>query len=710
MPQPIRAPLTSIDAMAAAIDAHLSSHSLDAESLAFLSGLRRDLARLAPAVAPPSLSKETTPNTPLTGSPLAISSSVLAAQAAAAAAAKRQLQSKTGKGEASAAELSIELQQLVRRVAHNQLPYVDFAAFRLDLACSGSLLAHVHRSSALKRLSFAGVALPDAAVADIAQCVCQSRSIAELDLELCALRGAAVALLAAQLCDGPVACALSQLNLSCNKLDDASVAALAKPIARGRLQRVALAHCAVSAVGAGELAAALAAPGCALTHLDVSHNAVGDRGAAALVRAVQRSASVQALNLAGNALTDQVCDAFDGSFAASALAQLDLSHTGAISASGLSQICAALVSAPQLVDVRLVGTATLSSASVLPIASSLARCKALARVDLFGARIGATGVGLLCDAINIASASCALVELGLRGNAIGGAGAAQLAKLLGNKALRLRSLNLAANALKADGLRTLATALVDGVPLDTLDLAGNELGDAGVAQLVPVLRSGPLQRLSLALNNIGPVGARALAGAIAARTAGDGLAALDLDWNALGAEGVRQLAPALRGAHALADVSLAGNRLGDDGAQQLAEVVLGGPGGGALSSLLVVDVSHNAIRAPGARHIGALIRDTPLLSCAVDCNELGDDGALQIGNALKTARALRRLSLRATGITAQGSGSVCEAAQLNPILEHLDLRENGIADFSLTALCDAIARNNSLRCLLSPHPANVQSP
>lgn len=595
----------------------------------------------------------------------------------------------------------------MRRITHNQLAHVDFAAFRLDQSRIGVLLAPVHRSSALKRLSFAGVKLTDATVLQIAQCCGQSRSIAELDLEMCDLRDVHVVQLANALADTPGA--LVQLNLACNrKLGNAGAAALAKYAGRGRLQHLSLAHCDLAAAGATDMASALASPTGALAHLDLSYNRIGDKGATAVVRALRANATLRTLNLAGNAVTDNVCNAWSELFAgadaqpAKALKTLDLSYNKALSASGVALIALALVAAPQLAELRLVGTAPLVSTSVLPIASALTRVKALVSVDLYGARIGATGVGLLCDAINIA-ASCNLVQLSLRGNAIGIAGSTHIAKLLGNKGLRLRSLNLAGNALKADGLRSLANALVDGVPLDMLDLSGNELGDAGVAQLVPVLRNGPLQRLSLALNNIGVGGVRTLATAIAARTAGDGLAALDLDWNALGADGVQQLGPALRGAHALADISLAGNRLGDDGAQRLADLVLNGPGGGALSTLLVVDVSHNSIRAAGARHIGALIRDTPLVSCAADHNELGDDGALLIANSLKTTPALRRLSLRAAGMSSQGSGTICEAVQLNPLLEHIDLRENRIADFSLTALHDAMARNNAMRCLLSPH-------
>jgi Ran GTPase-activating protein (RanGAP) involved in mRNA processing and transport len=690
------------------IDERLSTESAPA-TVTFLQSLKRDLLRLSLPPAPPAMlpaaaaATAATRNVPLSASPLAVSAAAVA-QAAAAAAAKRAVAPTQA---TSAADLSIELQQVVRRIAHNQLPSVDFAAFRLDLSRTGALLAHVHRSSALKRLSFAGVELSDAALASVAQCVCQSRSIAELDLESCALRASGVALLAAQLGDG-AACALTLLNLACNgRLGDAGASAIAAPVAHGRLQRLSLAHCGVASAGGAALGAALAAPACALTHLDVSHNRIGDDGASAVVRALHSNGTLQALSLAGNPIGDAVAAAFAGPLQGSALAQLDLSHTAALTASGLSQIAAALVGAPRLAELRLVGTATLPSTAVLPIASSLTRCKALTHVDLFGARIGATGVGLLCDAINVSIGSCALVQLGLRGNAIGVAGASHLAKLLGNRALRLRALNLAANSLRADGLRALAAALTDGVPLDSIDLSGNELGDAGVAQLASVLRGGSLQRLSLALNNIGVNGARTLAAAIAARTVGDGLAALDLSWNLIGAEGVRHLAPALRGAHAVADVSLAGNRLGDDGAQLLSETVLGGPGGGALSSLLVVDVSHNSIRAPGAQHIGALIRDTPLLSCALDGNELGDDGTLAIANALKAARTLQRLSMRGTGITAQGSGAVCEAAQLNPILELLDLRDNVIADFSLTALHDAVARNNAMRCLLPPHAANL---
>ncbi|MFT4974379.1 MAG: hypothetical protein ACI8S6_000261 [Myxococcota bacterium] len=115
--------------------------------------------------------------------------------------------------------------------------------------------------------------------------------------------------------------------------------------------------------------------------------------------------------------------------------------------------------------------------------------------------------------------------------------------------------------------------------MESLYVSCNRLGDDGVRLISAGLRKNRgLQRLGLASNRIGPVGAKVLAEALRGHPT---LRFLDLGWT-----------------RATSAVGEAGNRIGDAGAEAIGELLRSGSG--VLEGL---DISHSRISQFGLDHI-----------------------------------------------------------------------------------------------------------
>jgi Leucine-rich repeat (LRR) protein len=249
-----------------------------------------------------------------------------------------------------------------------------------------------------------------------------------------------------------------------------------------------------------------------------------------------------------------------------------------------------------------------------------------------------------------------LTSLNLWGNDIGDAGAASLAALT-----QLTSLNLAGNQIGAAGAASLAAL----TQLTSLDLGGNQIGDAGAASLAALTQ---LTSLDLGGNQIGDAGAASLAALTQ-------LTSLDLTGNQIGAAGAASLAALTQltslnlgnnqigaaGAASLAaltqltSLDLWGNQIGDAGAASLA----------ALTQLTSLDLGGNQIGAAGAASLAAL---TQLTSLDLGGNQIGDAGAA----SLAALTQLTSLNLGNNQIGDAGAASLAALTQLTS----LDLSEN----------------------------------
>ena len=262
---------------------------------------------------------------------------------------------------------------------------------------------------------------------------------------------------------------------------------------------------------------------------------------------------------------------------------------------------------------RLEGEAPLAPQQVLAVATYLRtgdgqklRSLDLSRSSLADAAVAAQ----LAEAIGGVGS---LEVLRLRACARAGAAADALCLALraerrdGSAGRRLAELELANNALDADGGRALARALPALPALRTLDLSYNALGTAGVAALADALAShGALTSLGLASNQLETDALRSLAGAL--RTSVAPLAELDVEHNSIGDEALAELLRAVAARGALRQLRLGSNAFTADAANTLAAHLVAFPAGPLRS----VGLANNAVGGGGDALVAALRANTSL--------------------------------------------------------------------------------------------------
>lgn len=259
-----------------------------------------------------------------------------------------------------------------------------------------------------------------------------------------------------------------------------------------------------------------------------------------------------------------------------------------------------------------------------------------------------------------------LLDVNLADNRLGAEGVGIIASaLLGNETLT--SLDLAKNGIGPDNCEALARGITGSSSLHTLSLAANGLGDTGVcALLAPLWEGGALRvrNLSLADNGVTQLGAQEIV-----RALHDGackLQSLDIRWNQLGPLGAAALA------HALLPADAGNYERGSDGGD--------GRDGSHWPGLTALDMSWNQIADDGAQALAAVLpRSRALLSLSLEHNGVGLQGARALAAALSTLGSVH---------DEMGGGELACAPP--PALEQLSLSANPIGREGLRALIEGL--------------------
>jgi hypothetical protein len=347
------------------------------------------------------------------------------------------------------------------------------------------------------------------------------------------------------------------------------VTALAQSPYITRLRRLELRECEITARRLAILCASDRMA--ALEHLDLSSNNIGPAGALALANSPHLS-GLKTLRLDGPGAGEQIAALWEGP-GLRALETLELYRVSmsarcasriaraawppALSALALGYLtltgpaARALASAPGLAVLRALQLVDCTIRDPAALASS-PHLSALRRVESWGSALGDAACAALVGGPSAATlesldliesgagdltmwalAGCARLEqLRCDEGAISAASASALARLPAS----LRVLSLRQNPIGAAGAAALASA--PRPALRTLDLAGCEIGDAGLVALAEGANLEGLERLWLEGNGIGPAGIAALAASGWAQ----GLRVLAVARNPLGDEGVAALA------------------------------------------------------------------------------------------------------------------------------------------------------------------------
>uniref|UniRef100_A0A8C3R690 NLR family CARD domain containing 3 n=1 Tax=Cyanoderma ruficeps TaxID=181631 RepID=A0A8C3R690_9PASS len=273
-----------------------------------------------------------------------------------------------------------------------------------------------------------------------------------------------------------------------------------------------------------------------------------------------------------------------------------------------------------------------------------------------------------------------------------------LGSVLSVKDCQIQRLSLAENQISNKGAKALARSLLVNRSL------------MGLQPLKPPPQAAVLMsHLSSAIlqhNSIKEDGASFLAEALLTNHR---LVTLHLQKNAIGAQGARKIAEALKQNCSLRELippvmprlahphtfpvclSLQSNSISSTGVTALTAALCYNRG------LLSLNLRENSISEEGGPAIARALRsNSTLRKLDLAANLLYDDGGRAIALAIKENRALTSLHLQWNFIQAKTATALAQALQSNSSLASLDLQENAIGDEGMAALSAALKVNTTL--------------
>lgn len=293
---------------------------------------------------------------------------------------------------------------------------------------------------------------------------------------------------------------LTDIRLGGNRLGDAGAEALSIGLSKNRcLRLLELDWNQISDDGAEALASSLRMNE-ALRVVDLSGNQVGQRGCIALAEAIPYHLTLRELNLTNNRMNDQAAKSF-----AQLLTERHccfdklICDENPLSQEGVKMLTHAAdhrknlrrwfttkfieqIQGNRVAVLNWLSKQHISDYEVTKLASILieAEVHRLTTIYIGGVEITAKGIEALSEWI--ASPSCSLTRLFIRGTSMGDAGASALADALESNT-SLRELSLTGSNITATGAALLGRALMENETLTRLSLANNRISCNGLVSL-----------------------------------------------------------------------------------------------------------------------------------------------------------------------------------------------------------------------------------
>uniref|UniRef100_A0A8C4Y842 Uncharacterized protein n=1 Tax=Gopherus evgoodei TaxID=1825980 RepID=A0A8C4Y842_9SAUR len=253
---------------------------------------------------------------------------------------------------------------------------------------------------------------------------------------------------------------LVELHLAGNSLGESGVKLLCEGLkhVNCKLQKLRLKACKLSAACCGELSSALSNKQL-LTDLDLSDNQLGALGMQLLCEGLkQPNFKLQRLVLRFCGLTGTCCGDLSTILSTSqSLTELDLSYNFSLGEVGVQLLCEGLKHPNCKLQISKLEWCRLSAVCCEFLSSALSTSQALAELNLWGTKLGDSGVQVLCE--------------GLR-----------------HPNCKLQKILLGSCSLTAACCGDLSTILSTSQSLTVLELVDNKLGDSGVQLLCEGLK------------------------------------------------------------------------------------------------------------------------------------------------------------------------------------------------------------------------------
>lgn len=254
-----------------------------------------------------------------------------------------------------------------------------------------------------------------------------------------------------------------------------------------------------------------------------------------------------------------------------------------------------------------------------------------------------------------------LTELDIYDDDFGDAGAKLLAATLPSNRM-LTKLVLSDCGITHEGMAAIASSLCHESSIALLNVSSNDIGDHGAKSMSASLLKGWAPR------------------------------ELNVDYSGITHVGVEFIANGVRHNTSIEVLSLQGNDCGDRGATTIAETFPNN------RTLKVLDLEFCSITHEGVEAIADNLCNSSIEYLYLSGNDFGDEGAIALGNILKTRGGqcrLKNLYLRQSEVGNIGVAALSSALKTTgQELKKLDLEENLISDGGVEALADALQDTN----------------
>ncbi|ERM96364.1 RAN GTPase-activating protein 2 [Amborella trichopoda] len=286
---------------------------------------------------------------------------------------------------------------------------------------------------------------------------------------------------------------------------------------------------------------ASALEGCILRSLNLSNNALGEKGVRAFGALLKSQSELEELYFMNNGISEEaaraICELLPS------VENLKVLHfhnnmTGDEGAVSLSEL---VRRSPSLEDFRCSSTRVGSEGGVA-LAEAVGTCPNLKKLDLRDNMFGTEAEVALAKAL---SGLNGIKEAYFSYLNLEDEGAVALAESLKDTAPMLEVLEMAGNDITAKAAPALAACLKVKESLSKLNLSENELKDKGTIVICKMLEEGhkDLKELDLSTNGITRVGAKVSAKAVAEKP---GFSMLNLDGNCISDEGIDEVKEVLK--------------------------------------------------------------------------------------------------------------------------------------------------------------------
>lgn len=276
--------------------------------------------------------------------------------------------------------------------------------------------------------------------------------------------------------------------------------------------------------------------GSILKSLNLSNNALGEKGVRAFGALLRSQSCLEELYLMNNGISEEAAEAVCELIPSTEKLRVLQFHNNMTGDKGALAISKVVKRSPLLEDFRCSSTRVGSEGGVA-LSEALDTCTHLKKLDLRDNMFGVEAGVALSKTL---SKYAGLTEVYLSYLNLEDEGAMAIARALKESAPSLEVLDMAGNDITAEAAPIVAACIAEKQHLTKLNLAENELKDEGAIQISKVLEEGHLQlkEVDMSINSIRRAGARVLARVVVQKPE---FKLLNIDGNFISDEGIDEV-------------------------------------------------------------------------------------------------------------------------------------------------------------------------